>query len=32
MGRAYQKLTKTTVTRRRANSNGKRKVRRKKRK
>ena len=32
MGRAYQKLTKTTVTRRRVNSNGKRKVRRKKRK
>ena len=31
MGRAYQKLTKTTVTRRRANSNGK-KVRRRKRK
>lgn len=29
MGRAYQKLTKTTVTRRRTNSNGKRKVRRK---
>lgn len=31
MGRAYQKLTKTTVTRRRTNSNGK-KVRRRKRK
>ena len=29
MGRAYQKLTKTTVTRRRTNSNGK-KVRRRK--
>lgn len=29
MGRAYQKLTKTTVTRRRTNSNGKRKIRRK---
>lgn len=32
MGRAYQKLTKITVTRRRTNSNGKRKVRRRKRK
>lgn len=32
MGRAYQKLTKKTVTRRRANSNGKRKIRRRKRK
>lgn len=32
MGRAYQKLTKTTVTRRRTNSNGKRKIRRIKRK
>lgn len=31
MGRAYQKLTKTTVTRRRTNSNGK-KVRRRKHK
>ena len=31
MGRAYQKLTKTTVTRRITNSNGK-KVRRRKRK
>ena len=31
MGRAYQKLTKTTVTRRRTNSNGE-KVRRRKRK
>ena len=31
MGRSYQKLTKTTVTRRRTNSNGK-KVRRRKRK
>lgn len=31
MGRAYQKLIKTTVTRRRTNSNGK-KVRRRKRK
>ena len=31
MGRAYQKLTKTTVARRRTNSNGK-KVRRRKRK
>lgn len=28
MGRAYQKLTKTTVTRRRTNSNGKRKTKR----
>lgn len=26
MGRAYQKLTKTTVTRKRTNSNGKRKA------
>lgn len=32
MGRTYQKLTKKTVTRRRTNSNGKRKVRRRKRK
>lgn len=32
MGRAYQKLTKTTVTRRRSVSNGRKKVRRRKRK
>lgn len=32
MGRAYQKLTKIKVTRRRTNSNGKRKVRRRRRK
>lgn len=32
MGRAYQKLTKTTITRRRTNSTGKRKIRRRKRK
>lgn len=32
MGRAYQKLTKIKVTRRRTNSNGKKRIRRRKRK